>query len=100
MEALLIPTKWDVNNADPDAKKLVLTEVDAFKTNKVTEEQVTTKSELVWETTTHGANTPQYFRQLAIAPTNDTELTTVRNMMQMKHIIMGKKIWDSLTSKF
>ena len=100
MEALLIPTKWDVNNADPEAKKLVLMEVDAFKTNKVTKEQVAVKSELVWATTTHGVNTPQYFKQLAIAPTNDAELTKARNMMQMKHIIMGKKIWDSLTSKF
>ena len=100
MEALLIPTKWDVNNADPEAKKLVLMEVDAFKTNKVTEEQVAVKSELVWATTTHGANTPRYFKQLAIVPTNNAELTMARNMMQMKHIIMGKKIWDSLTSKF
>ena len=75
MEALLIPTKWDTTNSNDTAKRLVLTEVDTSETNKVSKEDVKTKSELVWANTSHGVDTLQYFRIFDVAPTDDAQLT-------------------------
>ena len=102
MEALLIPTKWDTGNAD-DALKRVPTEacmVNLFKVHSVTKEQVKAKSELVWVDTAFGADTPKYFARFGTAPVDTVTLEVERNKVRMKHVIIGKKLWDSFKSSF
>jgi len=55
---------------------------------------------LVWSTSAFGSDTPKYFKDFASAPTNDATLKDARNLIKLKHIMMGTKIWNSLSSKF
>ena len=100
MEALTIPTKWDSNNAVNENKRMVLVEEDLFGTSKISKEDVKRKAELVWATTDHGTDTPRYFKSFDSVPTDDASLNKERNRMRMKHVILGKKTWASLDSKF
>ena len=50
--------------------------------------------------TPHGDSTPQYLAHLANPPTDDATLNTLRNNRKLKHLILGKKIWNSLISTF
>jgi len=102
MEVLMIPTKWDTANADA-ALKRVPTEaglLNLFKDSKVTKEQVKANSDLVWSDSKFGATTPAYFKRFDVTPTDNTTLNAARNHAKMKHVIMGNKIWCSLTAEF
>ena len=72
MEALTIPTKWDLNNAVNENKRMVLAEEDLFDANKISKEGVKRKAGLVWAKTTHGINNPQYFKSFDSVPADDS----------------------------
>ena len=102
MEALMIPTIWDTSNANAALQKVPTEEglLDLFTTHKLSKSQVKSKSNLVWASTAHGADTPKYFARFTTAATDDATLDAERNKMRIKHVMMGKKIWASFTSAF
>ena len=71
-----------------------------FNSNEVTKELLTHHCNLVWENTTHGTNTPEYFRKFTTTLDNDTKLNEIRNTRKLKYVMMGNKLWNSLTSDF
>ena len=96
IEAMVINTKWNTGTRTPDSTG----SIDIFKSNQATREQVEHHCDLVWSESTFGNSTPKYFQEFATAPTNTDELKTLRNRRKLKHVIMGSKIWNSLTSEF
>ena len=68
-----------------------------FTNTNLTKEQVKLKPELVLEDTSFN-NTPRYFKIFGTNPTDDDTLNVERNNMNLKYVIMGKKIWSSLKS--
>ena len=101
METLMIPTEWDTTNTDTALQRFPTDErlLNLFDDSKVTKKQVRAKSELVWSTTDY-ATTTKYFGKLDPTITDDDSLNKARNQAKIKHVIMGKKIWSSLTAEF
>ena len=95
-EAMEIQTKWNQGTRAPDPTGTV----NIFTSNKATREQVEYHCDLVWSNSSYGNNTPRYFQEFQTNPTNGAELETLRNRRRLKHVIMGAKIWNSLTSEF
>ena len=60
MRTLIVPTKWDENNANNEEKKRVLPNksIQIFDRHSATKEQVRKYVELFWADTTHGTDTP------------------------------------------
>ena len=102
MEALEISTKWNESASNEEERKLPTVGgiVDSFKSKQVSPEQVRAHSELVWGTTSFGTNTPKYFKLFPNPPTNTIELENERNKRRLKHVMLGWKIWNSLTASF
>ena len=55
---------------------------------------------LVWNDSDFGATTPKYFTKFDEAPKDTDKLENLRNNIRLKHVMMGAKLWNSLTSKF
>eukprot|EP00957_Ditylum_brightwellii_P078004 5928906-Ditylum_brightwellii.AAC.1 len=56
--------------------------------------------DLVWASIPFGtsdAEIPDYFASFATAPTKTDELDNLRNKRRLKHIMLGKQTWNSLT---
>ena len=102
MEALEIHTNWRDGGDTDAAKRIPLADkkINTFGSNKATKENVTAYCDLVWEDTDFGADTPRYFKEFATAPTDKASLDTLRNHQRQKHVMLGKKIWNSLSSNF
>jgi len=101
MSTLTIPTVWDATNIDALLQRL-LTEaglVDMFKTHSMSKEQVQRKSELVWGNSDFNA-TNYYHAIFRVPPIDDDTLNTARDRDKLKHVTMGKMLWNSLTSEF
>lgn len=96
MEAMEVNTRWTPGTRAPEATGLI----NIFKSNQATREQVEYHCNLVWSDSTFGNNTSRYFHEFADNPTNTNELQDLRNRRKLKHVIMGSKIWNSLTSEF
>ena len=62
MEVLKVATKWDGDNPDVDAKRLVTKEVNLFDRHNLTTKQVTDYVNLFWGETSHGVDTTKYHR--------------------------------------
>ena len=73
--------------------------LDLMETNEVEEEKVLEHCNLVWSETDN-ANTTKLFARMAKKPTADDELTKFRNKFRLKHVMLGKMLWNSLTSRF
>ena len=54
----------------------------------------------VWEDTPFGATATKYFQAFETAPSTQTELDKARHKRRLKHVMMGKQIWNSLSSAF
>ena len=54
----------------------------------------------MWEDTDFGANTPKYFKDFGTPPTDRATLDALRHKQRQKHVMLGKKVWNSLSSKF
>ena len=97
MEIYRIPTVWEATTpSNPTLEGMV----NLFESNAATKEQVKAQADKVWEETTHGADTPKYFKIFGTKPTNDDELDEARNNTKLKHAMAGSSIWNSLTSDF
>ena len=58
---------------------------------------------LVWASTEFGAaadKTPEYFKIFKVKPADEGELFEVRNQRLLKHVMLGKLLWNSLTPEF
>ena len=102
MEALGICTTWNTTGGTA-ASNRVPTEhgnIDIFTSNKASKEDVIQHCELVWSDSTFGSDTPKYFKNFVKVPTDDATLNDARNLEKLKHIMMGTKIWNSLSSSF
>eukprot|EP00957_Ditylum_brightwellii_P167427 12745729-Ditylum_brightwellii.AAC.1 len=59
---------------------------------------------MVWAKTPHGIavdQTPKYFRDFGGSkPADQTKLTAAKNGRRMKHVMLGKLLWNSLDSDF
>ena len=102
MEALEVCSQWDSSGGTAEARKIPTEQgkVDIFTSNKALKEEVTSHCELVWSASAFGVDAPKYFKIAASAPTDDATLNAARNLMKLKHIMMGTKIWNSLSSEF
>ena len=102
MEALEINTHW-MGGGDVDAARRVPSaggKINIFDSNKATKENVIAYTDLVWAETDFGADTPRYFKGFTTAPTDKPTLNALRNQQKQKHVMLGKKIWNSLSSDF
>ena len=99
-DVLKVATEWDNDNPAVDAKKVVTKEVNLFDRHNLTTKQVTDYVNLFWRETAHGADTPKYHKRYITPPADTAELTSHRELTRMKSIILGQKVWDSLTSEF
>ena len=102
LDSLKINTEWD-NGASIVAGQRIPKQagtINIFKSNKSTKKQVQFHVDLVWDDASIGATTPKYFAIFDTAPTTTDELDELRNTTKLKHVMMGSKIWNSLTSKF
>merc|ERR1740124_2039321 len=72
-----------------------------FKSNKAnSNKEIIDHCDLVWSESDFGTDTPKYFRNFKTAPTNTTDLDVARNGCRLRHVMMGGKIWNSLSSNF
>ena len=102
MEALEICTEWNKGATTAEGKRIPLKDntVNIFKSNKATSDEVKAHCNLVWSSSKFGTETPTYFKIFIKAPTDTHELETERNARKLKHVMMGNKLWDSLSSGF
>ena len=100
MEVLKVTTKWDEDNIDDAGKRMVVEDANLFDRHNLSTKQVIDYVNLFWSETAHGADTPKYHKRHATPPVDTAELTDQRELSRMKSIILGRKVWDSLTSEF
>ena len=101
MECMTIPTEWPTTGTAE--QKRVPTEegmIDIFNSNLCTVDELEDYCDLVWSTSAYGNATAWYFDRFDTAPTNTNQLNKLRNKRQLKHVMLGKKLWASLTSDF
>ena len=101
MKCLSVPTKWDVGAGNAVGRRIPIAaeKVDFFSSYQGEKAQIQEYCDLVWAITNYGADTPRYFDIFEVAPTNTGELNELRQQRQLRHIIMGSKIWKSLKSE-
>ena len=102
MEILEIPTVWGLPATNPNGRRLPVQTnvVDIFRSQKATNEQVTHYCDLVWARSAHVNNTPEYFARFENTPVDTDSLNLLRNTQKLKHIILGKNLWNSLMLSF
>ena len=102
LDSLKINTVWDITAPSAAGRRIPKAEglIDLFKSNKATKEQVEEHVDLVWSDSAHGTLTPKYFNVFDTAPADTDALDDLRNGAKLKHVMMGAKMWNSLTSKF
>ena len=102
MEALAINTEWSPGGETDAAKRVPVKEgsINIFESNKASKEAIEEYSNLVWADTDFGASMPKYFMEFDIAPADKASLDALRNKQKQKHVMLGNKIWNSLSSPF
>ena len=106
MQCLKIPTEWDQTPGNSTAARAARRKptVDGlqniFFSHQVKRNNVSYYFSLVWANTTIGVNTPQYFARFATVPADQSALDTKRQQRRLRHVMLGRTIWESLTSKF
>ena len=94
-QALNVAISWKPTSRNPE-KKANLLEDDSILTD-----QVTKHVDLIWSESGYDApDTPEFFIDIATPPTTTAELEDIRNKFRLKHVILGKKIWETLTSNY
>ena len=99
-ECLTIPTTWRATGSAAERRNpLESGMIDIFKIHKVDQPKVKEYADLVWSDATLG-NTPKYFDFYETPPASTDELNRLRNKRRLKHIMLGNKLWNSLTTNF
>ena len=102
MGVLEIGVQWKDDAQTVEEKRLLKEggSVNILQSNQATREQVLNHSNRVWSESTYGEDTPRYYRNFQPIPTNSDGLQKERNNTRLKHVMMGAKLWDSLTPEF
>ena len=102
MKALKIITKWDTRGSTDEVKRIPTQEgmVDVFKSNKASSKEIKTHCDLVWNTSAFLSDTPRYFGISDTAPVDTACLEDAHNTRKLKHVVISKKLWNSLSSAF
>ena len=96
--ALKIATTWETTGTAPEQPDTA-TMLDLMETNEADEQKVLEHCNLVWSDADN-SHTAKLFARMATKPTSDNELTDFRNKFRLKHVMLGKMLWNSLTSRF
>ena len=100
MECLNIPTEWVAGGTIAARRVPILqSKIDTFQSNLCTKDQLSAYCELVWSQSSLG-DTTRLFDVFDTAPTSTVELEALRNKRRLKHVMLGAKLWSSLTSDF
>eukprot|EP00957_Ditylum_brightwellii_P145822 11103538-Ditylum_brightwellii.AAC.1 len=92
-----VAVKWNgtMNAKDP------LDFVIIFDKNGTSLEKVREYVNLVWAMVGQGADTPNYSKKYgATEPADTPALEAGRNMRRLKHLMLGKLLWNSFLSNF
>ena len=100
MECLKIPTEWVAGgNVVARRAPILAKKIDIFHSNLCTKDQLNAYCDLVWSQSNLG-DTSQFFDVFDQPPTSTVELEAGRNRRKLKHVMLGTKLWASLTSDF
>jgi hypothetical protein len=100
MECLKIPTEWVASGGVAEWRVPIMAKIiDIFHSNLCTIDQLNAYCDLVWSQSNIG-NTHKLFDIFNTAPTSTVELVALRNRRKLKHMMLGNKLWASLTSDF
>ena len=56
---------------------------------------------LIWSESDYEiADTSKFFRNFTVDPSSLVELEKIRNKQRLKHVILGKKVWNTLSSAY
>ena len=98
IESLDITIFWDKKTQASPREPIKI--INAFNSNEVTKELLIYHCNLVWDNTTYGTDTAEYFQKFTSFPVGNTELNKARNTRKLKHVMTGDKSWNSVTSDF
>ena len=94
-ETLMISTKWTAGTRNPSKV------IDMLRDSNLTTREVKSHCDLVWSDSKYDpATTPRFFKKLDTAPADDNELEAIRNKSRIKHVMLGKKLWNSLSPAY
>ena len=101
MQCLNVPTLWNVGAGTAAERRTPIAEgmVDFFSSFQGSRRELQDHCDLVWASTTL-TNTPRLFDIFQTGPTTTEELNDLRNQRRLRHIILGNKLWASLTPDF
>ena len=100
MECMNIPSEW-VAGGNIAARRvpILAKKIDILHSNLCTRDQLTVYCNLVWSQSNLG-DTSKFFDVFDVPPTSTVELEVLRNKRKLKHVMLGTKLWASLTSDF
>ena len=97
-ECFAIATEWEASGVEPEQPtkfKNVYTSSDS------TDVEIQDHCNIIWSTEDFGRpKSSKLPKIVATKPTTTAELNVVRNELKLKHAMLGKMIWDSLTAKY
>ena len=74
--------------------------IDMFRSCRLQKDLIVSHINFVWKNTSFSNLTPEYFSIFDPMTTDTSELNVLKNLRKLKYVIVGKKIWNSLTSKY
>eukprot|EP00957_Ditylum_brightwellii_P158387 12055231-Ditylum_brightwellii.AAC.1 len=96
-EILRVAVKWSNATNVKDPSKIV----DIFVTNGTPPEKMREYADLIWATTGKGTDTPKHFKKYGATELADTPaLEADRNTRRLKHLMLGKLLWNSFAPDF
>ena len=99
MEVFDVVTKWEDGSTPKNAE---ITQ-NIFENQGLAHEIITRQVDLVWAKTKHGSGdeaTPKYFKKFETKPADDAELSEARNQRLLKHVMLGRLLWNSMSPSF
>ena len=98
-EAFQIVIEWETGATPRNAKKVQ----NIFDHTEIKAELIDKNAKLVWADTAFGGGdheTLDYFKIFDTKPANHVTLNNARNARLLKHVMLGKLLWNSLAPKF
>ena len=96
-EILRVAVSWDEGASAP---RVPTRSANIFEECNVSDVVTKRHCDLVWAITQYGSDTPLCFKAFDPMPTTTDELVKGRNAVMLKHVMAGKKTWNSLTTGF
>ena len=102
MEALEVCIAWGKGAETAEGERIPEKDgiVNIFKSIKVSSDTIVKHYDVICATTAFGLATAEYFKWFTKATTNTATLEAERNSRRLKHVMLGNKLWQSLSSRF